>query len=95
MAHKKGGGSSTNGRDSCGKRLGVKAFDGQRVNGGAIIVRQRGNKFFPGENVGEGKDNTLYAKIPGILKFYTQGHRRYISIIPLTESIAEEPVASG
>ncbi len=88
MAHKKGGGSSVNGRDSCGKRLGVKAFDTQQVNGGAIIVRQRGNKFFPGDNVGQGKDNTLYAKVPGVLKFHSRAGRHYISVIPQEEAKA-------
>jgi large subunit ribosomal protein L27 len=73
MAHKKGLGSSKNGRDSNAQRLGVKAFGGQLVSGGTIIVRQRGTKFKPGVNVGLGKDDTLFAKIPGIIEFRDRG----------------------
>jgi large subunit ribosomal protein L27 len=73
MAHKKGLGSSKNGRDSNAQRLGVKAFGGQLVSGGTIIVRQRGTKFKPGINVGLGKDDTLFAKIPGIIEFRDRG----------------------
>jgi large subunit ribosomal protein L27 len=73
MAHKKGLGSSKNGRDSNAQRLGVKAFGGQVVSGGTIIVRQRGTKFKPGINVGLGKDDTLFAKIPGIIEFRDRG----------------------
>jgi large subunit ribosomal protein L27 len=73
MAHKKGVGSSRNGRDSQSKRLGVKRFAGQLVNGGTIIVRQRGTKFKPGLNVGIGRDDTLFAKITGIVKFQDRG----------------------
>ena len=69
MAHKKGGGSSGNGRDSIGRRLGVKRFSGQRVTGGSILVRQRGTKFLPGNNVGRGRDDTLFAKIDGTVTF--------------------------
>ena len=69
MAHKKGGGSSRNGRDSAGKRYGVKRFGGQRVRAGSILIRQRGTKIHPGENVGVGKDYTLFAKIDGIVAF--------------------------
>lgn len=69
MAHKKGGGSSRNGRDSESKRLGVKAFGGETVPAGSIIVRQRGTKFHPGSNVGRGGDDTLFAKITGIVHF--------------------------
>ena len=69
MAHKKGGGTSRNGRDSQGQRLGVKRFAGQSVNAGTIIVRQRGTRIHPGNNVGMGKDHTLYALIDGIVKF--------------------------
>ncbi len=69
MAHKKAGGSTSNLRDSAGKRLGVKLFDGQKVKAGSIIVRQRGLKFRPGNNMGVGKDHTLFAKVSGILKF--------------------------
>ena len=73
MAHKKGLGSSKNGRDSNAQRLGVKVFGGQLVPGGSIIVRQRGTAFKPGENVGLGKDDTLFAKIPGIVEFRDRG----------------------
>lgn len=71
MAHKKAGGSSRNGRDSAGRRLGVKLFGGQEAKGGAIIVRQRGTKFFAGDNVGMGRDHTLFAEIAGKVKFRT------------------------
>ena len=82
MAHKKGLGSSRNGRDSNAKRLGVKVFAGQAVNGGEIIVRQRGTRFKPGEGVGIGKDDTIYARSPGKVQF-TQGRRgRVISVVP-------------
>jgi len=73
MAHKKGVGSSRNGRDSQSKRLGVKSFAGQVVSGGTILVRQRGTKFKPGLNVGIGRDDTLFAKISGIVKFQDRG----------------------
>lgn len=73
MAHKKGGGSSRNGRDSNSQRRGIKAHDGQVVTGGSIIVRQCGTKFHPGQNVGKGRDFTLFAKIPGRIHFYTKG----------------------
>ena len=73
MAHKKGVGSSRNGRDSQSKRLGVKRFAGELVNGGTIIVRQRGTKFKPGKNVGIGRDDTLFAKITGTVKFQDRG----------------------
>jgi large subunit ribosomal protein L27 len=73
MAHKKGVGSSRNGRDSQAQRLGVKRFAGQLVNGGTIIVRQRGTKFKPGLNVGIGSDDTLFAKISGIVEFQNRG----------------------
>jgi large subunit ribosomal protein L27 len=83
MAHKKGVGSSRNGRDSNAQRLGVKRFGGQLVSGGSILVRQRGTKFKPGLNVGRGKDDTLFAKITGIVKFEDKGHfGRFISIHP-------------
>jgi large subunit ribosomal protein L27 len=81
MASKKGLGSTKNGRDSNAQRLGVKAFGGQVVTGGSIIVRQRGTKFKPGENVGRGKDDTLFAKIPGIVEFRDRGRMgKFISI---------------
>jgi len=73
MAHKKGQGSSRNGRDSNSQRLGVKRFGGQVVTGGSILVRQRGTKFFPGTNVGRGKDDTLFAKVAGIVRFADRG----------------------
>ena len=80
MAHKKGLGSSRNGRDSNAKRLGVKVFAGQAVTGGEIIVRQRGTKFKPGDGTGIGRDDTIYAKAPGVVVF-TTGHRgRVISV---------------
>ena len=83
MAHKKGGGSSTNGRDSQGQRLGVKRFAGQLVSGGSILVRQRGTRYKPGENVGRGKDDTLFAKVSGVVRFEDKGHLgRFISIHP-------------
>jgi large subunit ribosomal protein L27 len=83
MAHKKGVGSSRNGRDSNAQRLGVKRFGGELVSGGSILVRQRGTKFKPGVNVGRGKDDTLFAKITGIVKFEDKGHSgRFISIHP-------------
>jgi len=83
MARKKGGGSSTNGRDSHGQRLGVKRFGGQLVNAGTIIVRQRGTKHQAGENVGQGKDDTLFALVTGHVKFEDKGRRgRFISVIP-------------
>jgi large subunit ribosomal protein L27 len=75
MAHKKGQGSSRNGRDSNSQRLGVKMFGGERVNGGSILVRQRGTRFNPGRNVGIGKDDTLFAKIDGVVKFQNRGRR--------------------
>jgi len=83
MAHKKGLGSSKNGRDSNAQRLGVKRFGGQLVTGGSILVRQRGTPLKPGLNVGRGKDDTLFAKISGIVKFQDRGqHGRFVSIIP-------------
>ena len=84
MAHKKGVGSSRNGRDSHSQRLGVKRFGGQLVSGGSILVRQRGTKFKAGENVGRGKDDTLFAKITGIVQFEDKGRTgRFISIQPV------------
>jgi large subunit ribosomal protein L27 len=81
MAHKKGQGSSTNGRDTIGKRLGVKRFAGQKVCAGSILVRQRGTRFKPGENVGLGRDYTLFAKKDGTVKFETRGKdKRLISV---------------
>jgi large subunit ribosomal protein L27 len=81
MAHKKGGGTSRNGRDSQGQRLGVKRFSGQAVNAGTIIVRQRGTRVHAGNNVGMGKDHTLYALIDGVVKFEpTSNNRRKVSV---------------
>ena len=87
MAHKKAGGSSRNGRDSAGRRLGVKIFGGQAVTPGNIIVRQRGNKWWPGEGVGQGKDHTLFATVEGQVKFRKglKG-RTFISVLPTAEA---------
>jgi large subunit ribosomal protein L27 len=83
MAHKKGLGSSKNGRDSNAQRLGVKVFGGQTVPGGSIIVRQRGTRYKPGENVGLGKDDTLYARITGVVEFRDRGrHGKFVSVAP-------------
>jgi large subunit ribosomal protein L27 len=83
MAHKKGVGSSRNGRDSSAQRLGVKRFGGQSVTGGSIIVRQRGTRLKPGNNVGRGSDDTLYAKITGVVKFEDRGRKgRFVSVYP-------------
>jgi large subunit ribosomal protein L27 len=83
MAHKKAGGSSRNGRDSNSQRLGVKSFDGQLVNGGTIIVRQRGTPIKPGPNVGRGKDDTLFAMVSGYVKFFDRGQMgRFVRIDP-------------
>jgi|TARA_R110002073_G_scaffold244395_1_gene406418 large subunit ribosomal protein L27 len=84
MAHKKAGGSTRNGRDSESKRLGVKRFGGQAVSAGEIIVRQRGTKMHPGENVGMGKDHTLFAKVDGTVEFITRGanNRKFVQIAP-------------
>jgi large subunit ribosomal protein L27 len=81
MAHKKGVGSSRNGRDSNPQMLGVKRFGGQLVTGGSILVRQRGTRFKPGANVGKGSDDTLFAKVDGVVKFERRGDSRYISIL--------------
>ncbi|HEY6292700.1 MAG TPA: 50S ribosomal protein L27 [Terriglobia bacterium] len=82
MAHKKGLGSSRNGRDSNSQRLGVKRFAGQTVSGGSILVRQRGTPLKPGNNVGRGKDDTLYAKVPGVVQFEDKGRQgRFVHIL--------------
>jgi large subunit ribosomal protein L27 len=84
MAHKKGLGSSKNGRDSNAQRLGVKAFGGQLVPGGSIIVRQRGTRLKPGLNVGRGKDDTLFAKVTGVVKFVDKGSMgRFVIVDPV------------
>jgi large subunit ribosomal protein L27 len=86
MAHKKGVGSSRNGRDSESKRLGIKRFGGQFVRAGNILVRQRGTKFHPGMNVGKGSDDTLFAKIDGVVSFERKDRARLqISVLPLTQ----------
>lgn len=82
MAQKKGGGSTRNGRDSTSKRLGVKVYDGTQVNAGAIIVRQRGTRFHPGENVGRGGDDTLFATADGRVKFGQRKGRKLVDILP-------------
>ncbi len=82
MAHKKGQGSSRNGRDSNPQNLGVKRYGGQVVRGGTIIVRQRGTKFHPGLNVGRGGDDTLFAKMDGVVRFETRAKRRVVSVLP-------------
>ena len=82
MAHKKGVGSSRNGRDSNSQRLGVKRFGGQLVSGGSILVRQRGTKFKPGDGTGIGRDDTIYAKSPGVVVFTTGRRGRVISVAP-------------
>ena len=87
MAHKKAGGSSRNGRDSAGQRLGVKKFGGEAVLAGNILVRQRGTKFWPGENVGLGRDHTLFAKMTGHVKFITKkGDRTYVGVVAAAEA---------
>ena len=83
MAHKKAGGSSRNGRDSNSQRLGVKRFGGQMVNGGSILVRQRGTRIKPGLNVGRGKDDTLFAMITGVVRYQDKGRKgRFVSVLP-------------
>jgi len=90
MAHKKAGGSSRNGRDSAGRRLGVKKFGGEIVLPGNILVRQRGTKYHPGRNVGLGRDHTIFATIEGAVAFHTTtGGRTYISVQPLPAEAAE------
>jgi len=84
MAHKKAGGSSRNGRDSQAKRLGVKVFGGERVNAGQIIVRQRGTQVHPGDNVGMGRDHTLYARVAGQVQFRVRGEKKNqtVEVVP-------------
>ncbi len=87
MAHKKAGGSSRNGRDSAGQRLGVKKYGGEHVLAGNIIVRQRGTEYHPGKFIGMGKDHTLFAKCDGVVLFHSGVKaRRYISIVPAAEA---------
>lgn len=80
MAHKKAGGSSRNGRDSAGRRLGVKKFGGEVVISGNILVRQRGTKYHPGKNVGMGVDHTIFSVVEGVVRFHTSGKRTFISV---------------
>ena len=90
MAHKKAGGSSRNGRDSAGRRLGIKMFGGQSVTAGNILARQRGTTWHAGSNVGMGKDHTLFALINGRVAFNTKAKgRTFISVVPMTEAAAE------
>jgi len=90
MAHKKAGGSSRNGRDSAGRRLGVKKFGGENVIAGNILARQRGTTWHPGSNVGLGKDHTLFALINGRVEFNTKAKgRTYVSVLPMAEAAAE------
>jgi len=90
MAHKKAGGSSRNGRDSDGRRLGVKKFGGQSVIGGNILIRQRGTKWHPGANVGIGKDHTLFALCDGTVEFKDKGTRAYVNIVAAPKLQAAE-----
>lgn len=83
MAHKKGQGSTKNGRDSNAQRLGVKAFGGELVTAGSILIRQRGTKFHPGLNVGIGGDDTLFAKVTGRVQFVTKANKKVVNVIPL------------
>ena len=96
MAHKKGVGSSRNGRDSHSQRLGLKKFSGEAVLGGNILARQRGTKWKPGKNVGRGKDDTLFALIDGVVKFEDKGrHGKFISVYPAAAAPAAEPEATA
>lgn len=91
MAHKKGVGSSRNGRDSNAQRLGIKRFAGELVSGGSILVRQRGTPYKPGKNVGLGKDDTLYARITGVVKFEDKGRMgKFVSVYPLVAETAAQ-----
>lgn len=91
FSSKKGVGSSRNGRDSVSKRLGAKRADGQMVSGGSILYRQRGTKIYPGENVGRGGDDTLFAKIDGVVKFERMGRdRKKVSVYPVAQEVAQE-----
>jgi large subunit ribosomal protein L27 len=94
MAHKKGVGSSRNGRDSQSKRLGVKLYDGNAVRGGGIIVRQKGTKFYPGNNVGMGRDFTLFSLVDGLVKFERiRRDRRQVSVYPFDTAVADVAAA--
>ena len=89
MAHKKAGGSSRNGRDSAGRRLGVKKFGGEKVLAGNIIIRQRGTKVHPGDNVGIGKDHTLFATLPGVIKFREKSKGKMFVNVVTEAKVAE------
>lgn len=93
MAHKKGQGSTRNGRDSNPQYRGIKAFDGEAVQGGAIIVRQVGTKFHPGRNVGMGRDFTLFSKVHGVVRFEIRNNRKYVKVVAAEP--AAEPHVSG
>ncbi|HEX8568326.1 MAG TPA: 50S ribosomal protein L27 [Caulobacteraceae bacterium] len=91
MAHKKSGGSSRNGRDSQSKRLGVKKFGGERVLAGNILIRQRGTKWIPGDNVGLGRDHTIFSLVDGFVKFSTKrDDRTYVSVVPAMQATPAE-----
>ncbi|HET8591874.1 MAG TPA: 50S ribosomal protein L27 [Nakamurella sp.] len=94
MAHKKGASSSRNGRDSNAQRLGIKRFGGQQVGAGEILVRQRGTKFHPGDGVGRGKDDTLFALVTGAVQFGTRRGRKTVAIVPTTVP-EQEPAATS
>jgi large subunit ribosomal protein L27 len=93
MAHKKAGGSSRNGRDSQAKRLGVKVFGGERVSAGQIIIRQRGTRVHPGENVGMGRDHTLYARVAGQVQFRVRGENSNSTVSVVKENATENAPA--
>ena len=96
MAHKKGGGSSTNGRDSQGQRLGIKRFGGQLVTGGSILIRQRGTRYKAGQNVGRAKDDSLFALTDGVVRFEDKGGKgRFISVLPVEVATSSTKQASG
>jgi large subunit ribosomal protein L27 len=99
MAHKKGGGSSTNGRDSQGQRLGIKRFGGQFVTGGSILIRQRGTRYKAGKNVGRAKDDSLFARVDGVVRFEDKGGLgRFISVLAPADSpsaAADKPATSA
>ncbi len=96
MAHKKGGGTTRNGRDSESKRLGVKVYGGQSINAGGIIIRQRGTPVRAGENVGMGKDHTLFALINGTVKFVVKGanNHKFVTVVPAVAAIAAAAAAA-
>ena len=95
MAHKKGASSSRNGRDSNAQRLGVKRFGGQQVSAGEILIRQRGTKFHPGAGVGRGKDDTLFALVPGAVEFGTRRGRKTVAVVPAVAAEQTAPTAQG